>query len=108
MEEKEKVTGNTTVAPEVIETIIQMTANDAQGISRIYNSNNANSGVKLKISDGIVSADIYVCLDANCSNALEVCNHLQRKIERAIKEMVGMKVGLLNIHVEDFDFPETE
>ena len=107
MEEKQKAGGNTTVAPEVIETIIQMTANDTKGISRIYNTN-ANNGVKLKITDGIVNADIYLILDANCSNTLEVCNNLQRKIARAIKEMVGMKAGHLNIHVEDFDYPEAD
>jgi len=106
METKERVTGNTTVAPEVLETIIQMTANDTKGISRIYTSS-SNNGVKLKIADGTVSADIYTVLDSNCSNAVEVCNKLQRNIERAVKDMVGMKVGCLNIHVEDFDYPET-
>ncbi len=105
MEERKIAGGSTTVAPEVIETIIQMTANDTKGVSRIYNTS-ANNGVKLKISDGIVNADIYLILDANCSNTLEVCNYFQRKIERAIKEMVGMKVGHLNIHIEDFDYPE--
>ena len=105
METKEKATGNTTVAPEVIETIVQMTANDTKGISRIYSSS-ANNGVKLKIADGTVSADIYVVLDSNCSNAIEVCNNLQRKIARAVKDMVGMQVGCLNIHVEDIDYPE--
>ena len=31
---------------------------------------------------------------------------LQKKTQRAIKDIVGMGVGLLNIHVEDFDYPE--
>ena len=105
MDDKKRVPGNTTVAPDVIETIIQMTANDTPGVSRIFNNNSANSGVKLKIAEGTVSADIYIALQSDC-NTLAVCNTLQKNIERAIKDMVGMEVGSLNIHIEDFDYPE--
>lgn len=107
MNTEEKVPGNTTVAPDVLEAIIHMTANDTQGVTKLYSSSNANNGVKLKISDGIVNADVYVALDADF-NTLEVCNNLQKKIVRAVKEMVGMKVGSLNIHVEDYEYPETK
>ena len=105
MNEKERVPGNTTVAPEVLETIVEMTVNETQGVSRIYNGNSANSGVKLKLTEGIVNADIYIVLNADC-NTIEVCKTLQKNIERAIKDIVGMSVGCLNIHVEDFDYPE--
>ena len=105
MSENERVPGNTTVAPEVLETIIEMTVNETQGVSRIFSNNTANSGVKLKIADGIVSADIYIVLKADC-NTIEVCKDLQKKTNRAIKDIVGMGVGSLNIHVEDFDYPE--
>ena len=106
MNEKERVPGNTTVAPEVIETIVKMTADDTVGVSRLYSSNNAQNGVKMKIVDGAVNADVYIVLEADCST-LEVCKRLQKKIERAIKEMVGMNVGYVNIHIEDFNYPET-
>ena len=107
MQEKDRVPGNTTVAPEVLETIIQMTANETPGVSRIFTNNNTNSGVKMKMTDSVVTADIYVVLDSDC-NTLEVCKNLQKKIARAIKEMVGMEAGSLNIHVEDFDYPESK
>ena len=106
MNEKERVPGNTTVAPEVIETIVKMTADDTVSVSRLYSSNNAQNGVKMKIVDGAVNADVYIVLEADCST-LEVCKRLQKKIERAIKEMVGMNVGYVNIHIEDFNYPET-
>ena len=64
MSDNERVPGNTTVAPEVLETIIEMTVNETQGVSRIFSNNTANSGVKLKIADGIVNADIYIVLKA--------------------------------------------
>lgn len=105
MEEKERIPGNTTVAPEVLETIIEMTVNETQGVSRLFNNNSANSGVKMKLSEGIVNADIYIVLKADC-NTLEVCKKLQKKIARAIKDIVGMGVGSLNVHVEDFEYPE--
>ncbi|MBQ6517166.1 MAG: Asp23/Gls24 family envelope stress response protein [Anaerolineaceae bacterium] len=105
MNEKERVPGNTTVAPEVLETIIQMTADDTQGVARLYTNNNNQNGVKMKITDGTVNADVYIVLESNCST-LEVCKHLQSKIARAIKEMVGMSVGYINIHIEDFNYPE--
>ena len=106
MNDKERVPGNTTVDPEVIETIVQMTADDTLGVARLYSSNNALNGVKMKIVDGTVNADVYIVLEADC-NTLDVCKRLQKKIERAIKEMVGMNVGYVNIHIEDFDYPET-
>ena len=96
MNDKERVPGNTTVAPEVIETIVQMTADDTLGVARLYSSNNAQNGVKMKIVDGTVNADVYIVLEADC-NTLDVC----------IKEMVGMNVGYVNIHIEDFNYPET-
>ena len=105
MDEKERIPGNTTVAPEVLETIVEMTVNETPGVSRLFNNNSANSGVKLKLSEGNVNADIYIILNADC-NTLEVCKSLQKNIERAIKDIVGMGVGSLNIHVEDFDYPE--
>lgn len=58
MNEKERVPGNTTVAPEVLETIIQMTADDTQGVARLYTNNNNQNGVKMKITDGTVNADV--------------------------------------------------
>ena len=105
MNEHEQVPGNTTIAPEVMETIIQMTANDTLGVARLANNNNAQNGVKMKIVDGAVNTDIYLVLDSDC-NTLEVCKRVQKRVARAIKEMVGMNIGYVNIHIEDFNYPE--
>lgn len=107
MNEIDRVPGSTTIAPEVMETIIQMTANDTLGVAKLYGNNNAQNGVKMKISDGVVNADIYLVLEGDC-NTLEVCKRVQKKVARAIKEMVGMNVGYVNIHIEDFDYPEVK
>ena len=107
MDEMERVPGNTTVAPEVMETIIKMTANETLGVARLYSNSNAQNGVKMKIADGVVNADIYLVIESD-SNTLEVCKRVQKKIARAIKEMVGMNVGYVNIHIEDFNYPEVK
>ncbi len=107
MNEMERVPGNTTVAPEVMETIIKMTANETLGVARLYNSSNAQNGVKMKIADGVVNPDIYLVIESD-SNTLEVCKRVQKKVARAIKEMVGMNVGYVNIHIEDFNYPEAK
>ncbi len=106
MSDKPRVAGSTTIAPEVIETIIKMTASETKGVNRIY-SNSSNPGVKLKIEDHIVNADVYVILDHR-QNTLKVGKKLQHDISRAISESIGMQAGSINIHVEDFDFPAAE
>lgn len=103
MNEKERVSGNTTVAPEVIEAIVRMTTNDTDGVNHIYTTS-SSTGVKIKIVDNMVNADVYVVLDQR-ENTVEVGRELQNKIARAISEMVGMKVGTVDIHVEDFEYP---
>jgi len=106
MSEKPRVAGCTTIAPEVIETIIKMTACETKGVNRVFVSP-SNSGVKIKIEENIVHADVYVILDHR-QNTLKVGKKLQNDISRAISETVGMEPGCINIHVEDFDFPTTE
>lgn len=106
MSEKPRVAGCTTIAPEVIETIIKMTASETKGVNRIF-VNPSNSGVKIKIEENIVHADIYVILDHR-QNTLKVGKKLQNDVSRAISETIGMEPGQINIHVEDFDFPSVD
>ena len=62
-EEKDRASGITTIAAEVIETIIIQTAVETKGVSRIslYSS---HPGVKLKIDGKTVNADVFVILKA--------------------------------------------
>lgn len=105
--------GKTTIAPEVLLTIVQLTSLNVQGVSRMSNipggvnrlfNRGAGEGVRLLVKNDIVSADIYVILKNN-TNIREVARQIQHKVERAISEMVGMQVSSINIHVEDIDYP---
>lgn len=113
IEEDYRSVGKTTVAADVLVTIARLTALDVPGVSRMAGpvragkhllSRSANEGVRLEIQDDMVFADIYLVLK-NDVNILEVSHTVQVQVARAISEMVGMRIGQVNIHVEDIDFP---
>ena len=107
--------GSTTVAPEVLLTIAQLTTLNVAGISRMTRAHGssvnlllkrglAREGVQIEIVDDVVYADLYVAL-RNDFNVREVSQNVQRDVSRAISEMVGMQVGRVNVHIEDIDYP---
>ena len=105
--------GKTTIAPEVLLTIARLTTLDVPGVSRMGNTpSSANrlfkrqigEGVRIDIQDDTVSADIYVILSENV-NIRDVSRTVQGNVSRAITDMVGMRVGRVNVHIEDIDYP---
>ena len=62
-------------------------------------------GLHVEVEDDIVYTDIYVVLDAEV-NIREVGRNIQTAVARAITDMIGMQVGVINVHVEDIDYPE--
>lgn len=103
MNQDQRVAGSTTIAPEVIETIIHMTAMETPGINRVPVSS-SKPAVRISVDAQTVNADVYVILDYN-QNILDVGNRLQENFSRAISETIGMTPGLLNVHVVDFELP---
>lgn len=105
--------GKTTIAPEVLLTIAQLTTLEVPGVSRmsavpgginrLFNRR-YGEGVRIDIHDNTVSAEIYVILN-NDVNIRDVSRKIQQGVARAISEMVGMQVGRVNIHIEDIDYP---
>ena len=106
--------GTTTIAPEVLLTIAQLTALSVPGVSRLSHIQGAGvnrlikpsqyrEGVKIDVSDDIVTVDVYIIL-LNDFNVREVSHNIQHNVARAITEMVGMTVDRVNIHIEDIDF----
>jgi uncharacterized alkaline shock family protein YloU len=107
--------GSTTIAPEVLLTIAQLTTLNVQGVTRLSHIQGASvnrffkpgqykEGVRIEVEDELVNADLYVVLK-NDVNVRDVSHNIQFEIARAISEMVGMQVGRVNIHIEDIDFP---
>jgi uncharacterized alkaline shock family protein YloU len=106
--------GRTTIAPEVLETIARLTTLSVWGVSRMCTEpagvsrlfhRGFSDGVRIEVQDDKVFTDLYIILD-NDVNIRDVSRKVQHDVARAISEMVGMQVGMVNIHIEDIDYPE--
>ncbi len=106
--------GSTTIAPDVLLTIAQLTTLNVNGVSRLghvqtpvnqlLKRTQRREGVSIEVVDDVVYIDMYVILK-NDVNVRDVSHNIQHEVTRAISEMVGMTVGRVNIHIEDIDYP---
>lgn len=104
--------GKTTIAPEVLRSIIRLAAINIDGVSKLINPpGNVNrifqrstaEGVEVEVLDDTVYADVFVIIKAN-ENIREVSQNIQLEVARSISDIVCMKTGKINIHVEDIDY----
>lgn len=112
MTEQQSSLGKTTIAPDVLTTIVRLTVLSVPGVSKMapvsggvdrWLKSGASEGVIISVENHVVYADIYVILRRDV-NVRDVSRLIQSKVMRAISEMVGMEVGKINIHVEDIDY----
>lgn len=114
MKDDEASQGTTTIAPDVLLTIAQLSTLNVDGVSRLSHvqtpvnqllkRTQKREGVLIEVVDDVVYADIYVILKSDV-NVRDVSHNIQHEVSRAISEMVGMTVGRVNIHIEDIDYP---
>ena len=114
MTESETRKGKTTVAPDVLLTIARMATLDVEGVAymapvsggvnRLFRRGNGD-GVRIVVEDNFVYADLYVVMDQDV-NIREVSRNVQQTVARAIREMIGMEIGSIDIHIENIDFVE--
>lgn len=106
--------GKTTIAMDVLLTIARLTTLSTPGVSRlsdakqtgvkgIFRRGQTCEGVCIEVQDDTVYADLYVILQ-NDVNIRDVSRKIQSDVARAISDMVGMRVGRINIHIEDIDY----
>jgi len=112
MDEEKIRPGKTTIAPDVLISIARLTSLSITGVNRMapipgklskLMRKETNDGVQIFVENNTVYADIYVVLNRDV-NVREVSHAIQSQVARAIKDMVGMEVGKVNIHVEDIDY----
>ena len=106
--------GETTIAPDVLLDITRLAALGVEGVSQLasvpggvnrFFKRGSSEGVQIILEGNTVYADIYVILDHH-ANIRAVGREIQTQVARSISKMVGMEVGKVNIHVEDFaNFP---
>lgn len=116
MTESTRPAGKTTVSPDVLIMVARMAALSVPGVSRMAAvpggvnrifRRGASEGVRINISSDVVTADLYLVVKGDF-NLREVGREVQQQVARAIREMIGMDVGRIDIHVEDIEYEVSE
>jgi len=101
------------IAPGVLITIARYATLEVEGVAcmgpiptdvlRLFRRMPAAHGVVLDIDDNQVTIELYIVVKPNVSMR-EVAREVQRAVTRRIKELVGMDVTAVNIHIHDVDY----
>jgi uncharacterized alkaline shock family protein YloU len=104
--------GTTTIAPNVLVTIAQLTALRVEGVvglaplppavDRLFRRG-LGDGVDIAVEDGEVNAELYLVLAPNV-NVRDVSRQVQSQVARAIEEMVGMQAARIDVHIQDIAY----
>jgi uncharacterized alkaline shock family protein YloU len=102
--------GAVTVAPEVLLSLVRLTALATPGVARLATdfpsgmrrlfSSKAAEGIKVAIEDNTVAIDLYIVAEPD-AQMLTLGQTLQREVSRAIQDVIGMPVTEVNVHIED-------
>lgn len=112
-EEMEELLGKVTIAPSVLLTIARLAALSVPGVCRMASrwapwirgaTGAAGEGTRLLIEDNVVFAEVYIVVQGGVS-MLDIGVAVQASVSRAIRDMVGMEVGEVNVHIDDVEFP---
>jgi uncharacterized alkaline shock family protein YloU len=110
--------GTVRIAPQVLTTIARLTVlgtpgtvrmyrDLSTGVDRLLRGKNTADGVRIEIIDDAVNVDLFL-VAAQDANLYELGREIQSRVSRAIKDMVGMPVLAVNVHIEDVDKPEPD
>lgn len=110
MEEK---LGSVRISPQVLTTIARLTTlavpgvvrmhqDISTGVDRLLKGKAGSGGVHLEVVDDAVSLDLYVVASSDV-NLYELGRAIQGQVSRAIRDMVGMPVLAVNVHIEDVE-----
>lgn len=114
---EEEQLGKVFVAPNVLVTIARLTAlsvpgvarmspGRAGGVNRLLGRTGAGDGVRIEVEDDVVSVDLYIIVEGGGgTDMLRLSRQIQAKVTRAIKDMVGMPVKEVNVHIQDVESP---
>jgi uncharacterized alkaline shock family protein YloU len=72
------------------------------GVDRLLKGKGASDGVRIQVVDEAVSVDLYI-VAAQDVNLYQVGREIQTRVARAIKDMVGMPVLAVNVHIENVE-----
>ena len=106
--------GRVTIAPVVLTQIIERTSLGVPGVAamcprhprferlrgRARRAGETLGGVRLDVEDNTVNADVAIVAHPDV-NILDLGRRIQREVGEAIRQMVGMEVGEINVYVDD-------
>ena len=115
----ENSSGNITVSPDVIATIVKNAIADIEGVDKIYGDNeikalgfikiknrNENGNIKVYVkSSKEVDIEIPVVLSYG-ANVMTVSKEIQEKAKEAVESVAGMDVKDIDIIVEQISLDE--
>jgi uncharacterized alkaline shock family protein YloU len=86
--------------------VIRMGSTPPGGVDRLFRRVPVADGVQIAIEESTVTVHVYVVADAS-ANLREMSVQIQKSVERSIRELLGMKVESVNVHIEDVAFHQT-
>lgn len=108
--------GSVSVHPTVLAAVARLTAlatpgvarmSDARRLGRVLAHPGWGNGVDLSVVDDTITVDVYVVAEPDV-NLVQLGQAVQAEVARAIRDMVGMQVAAVNVHIQDVDYPLTE
>ncbi len=117
MSEQLNSDGMTTMAPDVLMTIAQLTTLKIDGVNSLTNApvtwtrllqpTHYKDGVMIMIDEDTIILDLFLNLNAGV-DIKKTSLDIQKKVSREIHEITGIYVKEVNIHVEDVIYPTLE
>lgn len=102
--------GKVTIAPNVLVTIVQKTSmaepgvaqlcDNVPGVKRLLGIHTVSRGVGLSVADNLVTVNVHLIARRGV-DLLQMGRNLQSQISRAMRDIVGMEVREVNIHIDD-------
>ncbi|HHX44158.1 MAG TPA: Asp23/Gls24 family envelope stress response protein [Chloroflexi bacterium] len=108
MEERQ---GTVRISPQVLSTIARLTTLAVPGVLRMYRelpssvdrllkARGVGDGVRIEVVDDAVTVDLHIVAASDVS-LYDLGREIQSRVARAIKDMVGMPVLAVNVHVKN-------
>jgi uncharacterized alkaline shock family protein YloU len=107
--------GSVHIANDVVEVIAGFAATEVPGvagmsgglvggITELLGRKNLAKGVKVDISNGVATLDLYLAVEFG-TRIPDVAFAVQQRVKHAIESMTGLAVREVNIHVQGVTFP---
>lgn len=97
--------GRITIAPQVLITTARLTTLAVPGVARLVSPPGVGrllqqDGVEVSVTDGEVYVKLYVVTGPD-ANMLSVGRQIQVEVTRALRDMIGVAVQAVDVHIED-------